>query len=164
MFIVQKLLLQLGIKYSFEATADKKGMVFKLNLTKQLFKLKKCVTGVRGAADLPRILYTESFDQAEDEYFVYFWNASCEACQTFESDILAAHEHGIPIYVVDMADNQNVGSWFQGKRGMNNQRPQSASEIEVAGTPSMLHFRNGEVVGYAIGIADGNALFAIFGQ
>lgn len=126
--------------------------------------LPASITGVRGAADLPRILYTESFDQADDEYFVYFWNAACPACQQFDSDILAAHELGIPIYVVDMANDQNAGAWFQGERGMNNQRPQSVSEIEISGTPSLLHFRNGEVVGYAVGIADGNALFATFGQ
>ena len=126
--------------------------------------LPSSVMGVRGAADLPRILYTESFDQLEDEYFVYFWNATCPACQQFESDILSAYERGVIIYVVDMADDQNARAWFQGERGMNNQRPQNASEIEVSGTPSMLHFRNGEVVGYAVGITDGNALFATFGE
>ena len=126
--------------------------------------LPASVIGVRGAYDLPRILYTESFDQAEDEYFVYFWNAACPACQQFDSDIVAAHEVGIAIYVVDMANDQNANVWFQGERGMNNQHPQSASEIEISGTPSLLHFRNGEVVGYAVGISDGNALFATFGQ
>jgi thiol-disulfide isomerase/thioredoxin len=126
--------------------------------------LPDSITDVRGTSDLPRIFYTESFDQSDDEYFVYFWNANCPACQQFDSDIVAAHERGIPIYVVDMADDRNASAWFQGEPGANNQQPQSASEIEVAGTPSLLRFVNGEVVGYATGIPDGNALFATFGQ
>ena len=126
--------------------------------------LPASIRGVRGAADLTRIVYAESFDQAEDEYFVYFWNADCNACQQFDPDIVAAHERGVIIYVVDVADEQNRATWFQGEAGTNNQRPQNASEIEIAATPSLLHFRDGEVIGYALGIANGNALLDSFGQ
>ena len=40
LFIVQKLLLQLGIKYTFEETEDGNGMVFRLDFTKKIIELE----------------------------------------------------------------------------------------------------------------------------
>lgn len=119
---------------------------------------------VRSAADLPRILYHESFNQTEDEYFVYFWNEFCGACVQFDPDVVSAHNDGLPIYVVDMVSDENAGAWFQGEPGFNNQFPQNGNEIEISWTPTILHFRNGVVVGYGAGISEGNALFAAFGE
>lgn len=67
---------------------------------------------VSSTADLPLIHYTEAFDQEPDEYFVYFWNAACPACQQFDPDVMDAHRAGIPIFVVDMANADNRSAWY----------------------------------------------------
>jgi len=62
--------------------------------------------------DLPVIAYSEVFDQEPEEYFVFFWNATCPASQQFEPFALEASEAGVPIFIVDMADPANQGLWY----------------------------------------------------
>jgi len=62
--------------------------------------------------DLPVILYSEVFDQEPEEYFIYFWNASCPASQQFELYATSASEAGVPIFIVDMADPANESAWY----------------------------------------------------
>jgi len=168
---------------------------------------------VSATADLPMIHYTAAFDQDPDEYFVYFWNAACSFCQEFDPDVMEAHRAGAPIFVVDMANEDNQSAWYDWEghherfttivgdvvngeiifhdglsedqfpteegwaihiagtqavaelqRAQNNTSPSHSSEIEVAGTPTLLRIVNGEFVGYGFNIAEGQALFATYGQ
>ena len=68
---------------------------------------------VNSLADLKRIDYRDSFSQKESEYYVYFYQESCPLCLQFSPELVAAYnDNGAPIYVVDMAADQNVGAWY----------------------------------------------------
>jgi len=79
------------------------------------------VSDVVGSAgrtgDLPFINYTETFDQDEEAYFVYFWQETCSFCMQFEPYLLEAfNDYDLPIYVVDLADASNQSAWYDWER------------------------------------------------
>ena len=171
---------------------------------------------VRTTGDLPKINYTETFNQDKPEYFVYFWQENCSFCKLFEPDILEAHRNGVPIFVVDIARTNvvNLGAWYdwdahheehdvvignvingqhvlnEGEdealypaeegwsievqpngeivavlnRAFNNLEPQTAEEIEIAGTPSLIRIKNGQFAGFATGGEEGLELLNQFGK
>jgi len=68
---------------------------------------------IKSTKDLPFIIYTEVFSQKQSEYFVYFYQETCEICKEFEPDILkAARDNNMPIYVVDLLNNKNESAWY----------------------------------------------------
>ena len=59
---------------------------------------------VNSITDFKHINYTETFDQAESEYYVYFYQESCPICLQFGPELVEAHnQNNVPIYVVDAA-------------------------------------------------------------
>jgi len=106
-------------------------------------------------AHLPRIDYTQTFEQEEEAYFVYFWQESCPACTEFEPAILEAfNDYEVPIYVVDMSDGANSSAWGEGQLdGVSHY-----SDINVEGTPMLMLVRDGEVARHSLGVLGGEAL------
>jgi len=49
-------------------------------------------------------------------------------------------------------------------RALNNKEPQTALEIEIAGTPTLIRIKEGRFAGYAEGVEEGIALLGRFGQ
>ncbi|PAE13326.1 hypothetical protein CHI02_05155 [Niallia circulans] len=63
--------------------------------------------------DIQKINASATFNQQEEEYIVYFWQATCTYCKQIEKDVLSFSNNGeIPIYVVDMQDEKNESSWY----------------------------------------------------
>lgn len=115
-------------------------------------------------SDLPRILYTEIFEQEGDAYFVYFWREGCERCAEFESYAVRAFNEGIPIFVVDMNDEHNAPAWYE--EGIHaeadytelpeqNLYPSHYSEIEVVATPTLMLIRDHVVTQTVSGVSRG---------
>lgn len=70
----------------------------------------------RNIDDLKRIDAVNTFNQEDNEYIVYFWQSTCSYCQQIEEDVLAFSNNGsMPIYIVDMQEEQNIVSWYDWK-------------------------------------------------
>lgn len=68
---------------------------------------------VNSITDFKHINYTETFDQAESEYYVYFYQESCPICLQFGPELVEAHnQNNVPIYVVDAAAEENLDAWY----------------------------------------------------
>ncbi|WP_067839497.1 hypothetical protein [Amphibacillus sediminis] len=68
---------------------------------------------VSQTTDLKAINVSDSFDQSEKEYLVYFWQEGCIYCQQIEEDVVQfANDADLPIYLVDMQANQNHSAWY----------------------------------------------------
>ncbi|MBP3041630.1 thioredoxin fold domain-containing protein [Bacillaceae bacterium Marseille-Q3522] len=155
--------------------------------------------------DMEYISYQDSFQQDENQYIVYFWQSTCKYCKEIENDVLEFARNGeMPIYVVDMQDENNVSAWYDweghhqqydkiigkivdGKEELNedfdpaayenepnvnwtfeindkdeivarhntafgNENPETADEIEVTGTPTMILVNDGKVSEYGVGV------------
>ena len=115
-------------------------------------------------AQLPRILYTEVFEQEGDIYFVYFWRNDCPRCAEFEPYVVEAFNQGVPVYVVDMNHRQNHHAWFRGGidrdedlgpndapnlRGVTN-----ADELAIRFTPSLYRIEHGVITEQGIGVLE----------
>ena len=62
---------------------------------------------------LPFIEYTETFEQDEEVYLVYFWQETCIFCTEFEPYIMdAVNNYNVPIFVVDLAEDVNNNAWY----------------------------------------------------
>ena len=56
---------------------------------------------VNSLTDFKHINYTETFDQKESEYYVYFYQETCPLCLQFSPELVPAYnEHYVPNYVV----------------------------------------------------------------
>ena len=68
---------------------------------------------VNSLTDFKHINYTETFDQKESEYYVYFYQETCPLCLQFSPELVAAYnEKDVPIYVVDAAATENKAAWY----------------------------------------------------
>lgn len=68
---------------------------------------------INSITDFKHINYTETFDQKESEYYVYFYQESCSICMQFGPEVVAAHnEKNVPVYVVDAAAAENKDAWY----------------------------------------------------
>ena len=68
---------------------------------------------VNSLTDFKHINYTETFDQKESEYYVYFYQETCPLCLQFSPELVAAYnEKNVPIYVVDAAATENKAAWY----------------------------------------------------
>ncbi|MEM5596099.1 hypothetical protein AAHB53_06725 [Niallia circulans] len=66
--------------------------------------------------DIQKINASATFNQQEEEYIVYFWQATCTYCKQIEKDVLSFSNNGeIPIYVVDMQDEKMNRAGMTGK-------------------------------------------------
>lgn len=170
---------------------------------------------VNSITDFKHIAYTDAFNQKESEYYVYFYQEKCGLCQQFGPELVSAHnENNIPVYVVDMALDENLDAWYDwdahdraytkviGKmvngvevlnegesralypsnegwtistnqndeivayngNPQNNVTPQSAQQIEISGTPTLLKIKDGQFAGYAEGIDEARSLLATYGK
>ena len=170
---------------------------------------------VNSITDFKHINYTEAFDQKDSEYYVYFYQETCGLCQQFGPELVAAHnDENVPVYVVDMAADENLDAWYDweahdldytkviGKmengvevlndgesralypsnegwtistnqsneivaynsHANNNVTPQSAQQLEISGTPTLLKVKDGQFAGYGEGITEDRALLATYGQ
>ncbi len=69
---------------------------------------------INSITDLKHINYTETFDQKESEYYVYFYQETCSICMQFGPEVVAAHnEDNVPVYVVDAAAKENLDAWYE---------------------------------------------------
>ncbi|SLK38163.1 putative bacteriocin transport accessory protein [Mycobacteroides abscessus subsp. abscessus] len=63
--------------------------------------------------DIKKINASATFAQQDEEYIVYFWQATCTYCKQIENDVIEFSNGGdIPIYVVDMQNINNESSWY----------------------------------------------------
>jgi thiol-disulfide isomerase/thioredoxin len=63
--------------------------------------------------DIKKINASATFNQQDEEYIVYFWQATCTYCEQIENDVIEfTNRGGIPIYVVDMQNKNNESSWY----------------------------------------------------
>lgn len=173
------------------------------------------IPSVNSILDFKHINYTEAFNQKDSEYYVYFYQETCGLCQQFGPELVAAHnENKVPVYVVDMAADENVDAWYDwdahdeqytkiiGKmengvevfndgesralypsnegwtistnqenqiiayngKAKNNKTPQSAQQIQISGTPTLLKIKDGQFAGYGEGIEEARALLATYGK
>lgn len=116
---------------------------------------------INGTKDLQFIKYTEAFEQAPDDYYVYFWQEGCRFCIEFDPFLTAAAKEGVPIFVIDL----NEGSNTQARIGEGedfNERPQSPDEFTITGTPTLLRITDGVTVGYGVGVDEGVAMLMEF--
>lgn len=68
---------------------------------------------INSVTDLKHIKYTETFDQKDSEYYVYFYQETCSICMQFGPEVVAAHnENNVPVYVVDAAAKENSAAWY----------------------------------------------------
>lgn len=68
---------------------------------------------VNSITDFKHINYTETFNQKESEYYVYFYQETCPICLQFGSELIELHnQNNIPIYVVDAAAKENLDAWY----------------------------------------------------
>ncbi|WP_312099331.1 hypothetical protein [Niallia sp.] len=160
---------------------------------------------INAIEDIKKINASATFDQQDEEYIVYFWQATCTYCKQIESEVIDFSNNGdIPIYIVDMQDEKNESSWYDweahhkkydkvigkmedGKEvwneGINiedfqtdkniawgivvneenqiiathntaygNETPESAEQIEITGTPTMIKIKKGKFDEYAVGV------------
>jgi len=162
---------------------------------------------INAIEDLTRIEASSTFNQQDEEYIVYFWQATCTYCKQIEEDVIEFSNSGdVPIYIVDMQEEKNEASWYDweahhkehdkiigkivdGKEvwndGINiedfqndkniawgvvanednqiiathntaygNEAPETAKEIEITGTPTMIKIKNGIFEDYAVGVEE----------
>ena len=155
--------------------------------------------------ELPKILGSETFLQADEDYLVYFYQDTCYYCELLDPTIVEAYGSGLSMYAVDMAAEENADYWYDwaahheeydveigevidGKRVLyegvseadyqsaewsikdiddkvvatHNQayanfNPTSADEIEIAGTPVLIHIKDGELVKMTGGFSESEA-------
>ncbi|WP_445486806.1 hypothetical protein [Niallia sp. 03133] len=63
--------------------------------------------------EMGKINVQNTFTQREDEYIVYYWQATCSYCKQIEEEVIQFSNKGkIPVYIVDMQDPTNTGSWY----------------------------------------------------
>lgn len=68
---------------------------------------------VNSITDFKHINYTETFNQKESEYYVYFYQETCPICLQFGPELVEAHnQNNIPVYVVDAAAKENLDAWY----------------------------------------------------
>ncbi|WP_017471193.1 hypothetical protein [Amphibacillus jilinensis] len=68
---------------------------------------------IQQSADINTISAADSFQQEDDQYFVYFWQEGCVYCEQIEDIIVDYANNGdIPIYLVDMQENENHSAWY----------------------------------------------------
>ncbi|MCF2648903.1 hypothetical protein [Niallia circulans] len=162
---------------------------------------------INAIEDLTKIDASSTFNQQDEEYIVYFWQATCSYCKQIEEDVIEFSNSGdVPIYIVDMQEEKNESIWYDweahhkeydkiigkivdGKEvwndGINiedfqndkniawgvvanednqiiathntaygNEAPETAKEIEITGTPTMLKIKNGIFEDYAVGVEE----------
>ncbi|MGN8843130.1 hypothetical protein ACTNDN_09940 [Niallia sp. HCP3S3_B10] len=162
---------------------------------------------INAIEDLTKIEASSTFNQQDEEYIVYFWQATCTYCKEIEEDVIEFSNSGdVPIYIVDMQEEKNEASWYDweahhkehdkiigkivdGKEvwndGINiedfqndkniawgvvanednqiiathntaygNEAPETAKEIEITGTPTMIKIKNGIFEDYAVGVEE----------
>ncbi|MCM3363794.1 hypothetical protein [Niallia sp. MER TA 168] len=162
---------------------------------------------INAIEDLTKIDASSTFNQQDEEYIVYFWQATCSYCKQIEEDVIEFSNSGdVPIYIVDMQEEKNESSWYDweahhkeydkiigkivdGKEvwndGINiedfqndkniawgvvanednqiiathntaygNEAPETAKEIEITGTPTMIKIKNGIFEDYAVGVEE----------
>ena len=162
---------------------------------------------INAIEDLTKIEASSTFNQQDEEYIVYFWQATCTYCKQIEEDVIEFSNSGdVPIYIVDMQEEKNESSWYDweahhkehdkiigkivdGKEvwndGINiedfqndkniawgvvanednqiiathntaygNEAPETAKEIEITGTPTMIKIKNGIFEDYAVGVEE----------
>lgn len=103
------------------------------------------------------ISYTEtmagrSFSMPEDEYLILYYDRSdSELLSTFSSTVSTyrSGEDSLALYSVDMSNAMNKDF----EKETSNWKPTSVSELAIHG-PTLIHFRNGEVVEYFEGATD----------
>ena len=122
-------------------------------------------------ANLPRIVYTDIFDQEEDIYFVYFWRNDCPRCAEFEPSVVAAFNEGVPVYVVDMNNRTNSPVFYREGALRDDELPNQEmhglsitdySEIDVVGTPTVVRVENGVITDRVSGVPLAVALLDAF--
>ncbi|MEQ2467714.1 hypothetical protein [Niallia hominis] len=162
---------------------------------------------INAIEDLTKIDASSTFNQQDEEYIVYFWQATCSYCKQIEEDVIEFSNSGdVPIYIVDMQEEKNESIWYDweahhkeydkiigkivdGKEvwndGINiedfqndkniawgvvanednqiiathntaygNEAPETAKEIEITGTPTMIKIKNGIFEDYAVGVEE----------
>ncbi|WP_048718784.1 thioredoxin domain-containing protein [Bacillus sp. 522_BSPC] len=162
---------------------------------------------INAIEDLTKIEASSTFNQQDEEYIVYFWQATCTYCKEIEEHVIEFSNSGdVPIYIVDMQEEKNEASWYDweahhkehdkiigkivdGKEvwndGINiedfqndkniawgvvanednqiiathntaygNEAPETAKEIEITGTPTMIKIKNGIFEDYAVGVEE----------
>lgn len=68
---------------------------------------------IRAIEDIKKINASATFEQQDEEYIVYYWQATCTYCKQIENDVIEFSNDGdIPIYVVDMQDKENESNWY----------------------------------------------------
>ncbi|MDU1847053.1 MAG: hypothetical protein E6778_16080 [Niallia nealsonii] len=68
---------------------------------------------INAIEDIKKINASDTFDQQEEEYIVYFWQSTCTYCKQIEKDVISFSNSGdIPLYVVDMQEEKNESSWY----------------------------------------------------
>ncbi|MBM7540963.1 hypothetical protein [Amphibacillus cookii] len=68
---------------------------------------------IQKSADINTISAADSFQQDDDHYFVYFWQEGCVYCEQIEDEMVDYANNGeIPIYLVDMLENENQSAWY----------------------------------------------------
>lgn len=126
---------------------------------------------VNSTSGLPRIFYTETFEQEGDTYFVYFWRDNCERCAEFQPYVVRAFNDGVPVFVVDMNDPLNQEAWYAGGtyrdaellgRAGDSLNATHYSQIEIEGTPTVVKIENGVLTERAAGVAPATQLLNTF--
>ncbi|SDB82491.1 hypothetical protein SAMN05421734_101220 [Pelagirhabdus alkalitolerans] len=157
---------------------------------------------VQSAQDIDTIDGEEALDLNDHDYLVYFWQEGCHYCEIIEDDIVQyANEGDLPIYLVDMNEQQNQSLWYDWQAHQDtynevvgeivdgeeeyfvdieeyleddsvdwglevtedneivainqtpdlNRSPDDSSELDIAGTPTLIRVENNNVVDYAFG-------------
>ncbi|MGL4336612.1 MAG: thioredoxin domain-containing protein [Turicibacter sp.] len=71
------------------------------------------IPSVNSLSDLKHVNYSETFDQKEDDYLVYFYMESCGLCQQFSPELIDAYTNEkLNVYVVDMENDSNIPAWY----------------------------------------------------
>ena len=122
-------------------------------------------------ANLPRILYNETFTQETDIYFVYFWRDNCSRCREFEPYLVQAFNDGFPVLIVDMNNHRNHNAWYgQGDYRDAEFANRSADMtgishyhgIEIEGTPTVIRIEDGVVTHQISGFPNVLALINMY--
>ncbi|MCL1990113.1 MAG: thioredoxin family protein [Defluviitaleaceae bacterium] len=126
-------------------------------------------------AQLPRIFYTEAFDQEEDVYFVYFWRSNCPRCAEFQPYVVRAFNAGTPVFIVDMNNNNNQDAWYRrgehrddeliGRAGdATGATHYSQIELTIEGTPTLVRIENGVLTDHVAGVSPAVQLLETFSE
>ena len=115
--------------------------------------------------DLPKINATDTFNQTDREYIVYFWQSTCTYCKQIENDVLSySNSEKLPIYIVDMQNENNISKWYDWE-GHHKQYDQVIGKMEDGKEVlnegiNIEQFQNDEAVSWAVVINDENELVA----